>query len=602
MPKTYDPFLVALSVLIAVWASYDALLLAGRVKVARGSARPVWLIAGSFAMGIGIWSMHFVGMLALRLPVAVGYDVALVTLSVVMAISSAAVAFTLVSWEVVSTGSFLAGAICMGLAISGMHYTGMAAMRLPALMRYDGLLAALSILIGIALPYAALRLVFHFQAPRFRHDRWLKTVPAILLGLGIVGMHYTAMAAAQFSAAPLTAASVSGHAVPATPQLAIVVTLGTAAMLGMAQLGAIISRREERVQQAEERFRLLVDGVQEYAILTLDPEGRITSWNAGVQRISGYPAGEVLGRHFSLFYEESDAAQGTPQQHLKAAAERGWVEDEGWRIRKDGTRFWANVLITAVRDSAGALVGFSLITRDITERKRVQTELVRQRARLRALATRLEAAREEERTKIAREIHDELGQALTALQLDLNWLDHNLHDRTALKPKVQHMTTVLRDTLVALQCLAADLRPPVLDRLGLRAAILALAREFESRTGVRSRVEVTAEDVTLDGDLATTIYRILQEALTNVSRHAGATRVDIVFRHTPARLELEVRDDGRGITEQELADHRSLGLLGMQERAQNWGGEMSIEGIPGQGTRVKVTIPLGEPARRVVGA
>jgi signal transduction histidine kinase len=164
------------------------------------------------------------------------------------------------------------------------------------------------------------------------------------------------------------------------------------------------------------------------------------------------------------------------------------------------------------------------------------------------------------------------------------------------------MTTVLRDTLVALQGLAADLRPPVLDRLGLRAAILALAREFESRTGVRSRVEVTAEDVTLDGDLATTIYRSLQEALTNVSRHAGATRVDIVFRHTPARLELEVRDDGRGITEQELADHRSLGLLGMQERAQNWGGEMSIEGLPGQGTRVKVTIPLGEPARRVVGA
>ena len=414
-------------------------------------------------------------------------------------------------------------------------------------------------------------------------------------------MHYTAMAAAQFSAAPLTAGSVSGHVVPATPQLAIVVTLGTAAMLGMAQLGAIISRREERVQQAEERFRLLVDGVQEYAILTLDPEGRITSWNAGVERISGYSAGEVLGRHFSLFYEEPDVAQGTPQQHLKAAAERGWSEDEGWRIRKDGTRFWANVLITAVRDSAKALVGFSLITRDITERKRVQTELVQQRARLRALATRLEAAREEERTKIAREIHDELGQALTALQLDLNWLDHNLHDRTALKPKVQHMTTVLRDTLTAMQGLAAELRPPVLDRLGLRAAILALAREFESRTGVRSRVEVTAEEVALDGDLATAIYRILQEALTNVSRHAGATRVDIVFRHTPARLELEVRDDGRGITEQELADHRSLGLLGMQERAQNWGGEVSIDGIPGQGTWVRVTIPLGEPAKRVVG-
>jgi PAS domain S-box-containing protein len=602
MPKTYDPFLVALSALIAVWASYDALLLAGRVKVAGATARPVWLIAGSLVLGIGIWSMHFVGMLALRLPVAVSYDATLVALSVWVAVSSAVVAFTLVSRKVVGPGAFWAAAMCMEFAISGLHYTAMGAMRLPALISYDARLTALSIVIAITLPYAALRVAFHFQGTRFRLDRWPKLASATLLGLGIVGMHYTAMAAARFTPAPLIAGPLSGHAIPATPELAIVVTLGTAAMLGMAQLGAIISRREEQVQLAEERFRLLVDGVQEYAILTLDPEGRITSWNAGVQRISGYPAGEILGRHFSLFYEEPDVARGTPQQHLKAAAERGWVEDEGWRVRKGGSRFWANVIITAVRDSAGAIVGFSMVTRDITERKRVQTELVGQRAQLRALATRLEAAREEERTRLAREIHDELGQALTALRLDLDWLDRNLHDRAALSQKIRHMTTVLRDTLVALQGIAAELRPPVLDRLGLRAAILALAREFESRTGVRARVEVTAEDVPLEGDLATAIYRILQEALTNVSRHAGATRVDIVFRTTADQVELEVRDDGRGITKQELADYRSLGLLGMQERAQSWGGEVSIEGMPGQGTRVKVTIPLGEPARGVVGA
>jgi PAS domain S-box-containing protein len=518
-----------------------------------------------------------------------------------VAVSSAVVAFTLVSRKVVGPGAFWAAAMCMEFAISGMHYTAMAAMHLPALISYDGRLVALSVFIAITLPYAALRLAFHFRGTRFRLDRWPKLASATLLGLGIVGMHYTAMAAARFAPAPLTAGPLSGQAVPATPELAIVVTLGTVAMLGMAQLGAIISRREEQVQQAEERFRLVVEGVQEYAILTLDPDGRVTSWNTGAQRILGYLADEVIGQHFSLFYQEPDVAQGAPQHHLKAAAERGWVEDEGWRVRKDGTRFWANVLITAVQDSAGAPVGFSMITQDITERKRVQTQLVRQRAQLRALATRLEAAREEERTKIAREIHDEVGQALTALQLDLDWLDRNLDDRAAVKQKIRHMTNVLRDTLVALQRLAAELRPPVLDRLGLRAAILALAREFESRTGVHSRVEVTAEDVALDGNLATALYRILQEALTNVSRHARATRVDIVFRLTPATVELEVRDDGRGITEREQADPRSLGLLGMQERAQSWGGEVSIEGIPGQGTRVRVTIPLGEPARRVVG-
>jgi len=153
------------------------------------------------------------------------------------------------------------------------------------------------------------------------------------------------------------------------------------------------------------------------------------------------------------------------------------------------------------------------------------------------------------------------------------------------------MDEILDRTLDALRRLAADLRPTVLDQLGLSAGIRSFARDFEARTGVRTRVNVAAPDIRLDRDLATTAYRILQEALTNVARHAGARRVDIALHASPEEISLEVRDDGRGISEQELASPGSLGLLGMRERARSQGGDVLITGTPGRGTIVRATLP-----------
>src|SRR6266436_675401 len=212
---------------------------------------------------------------------------------------------------------------------------------------------------------------------------------------------------------------------------------------------------EQALRESEERFRLLVQGVQEYAIFNLDPLGNVVSWNNGAERLKGYRVEEILGKHFSTFYPAGDVTSGKPKQILEEAAQRGQSEDEGWRIRKDGSRFWENVVVTALRNAKGSLQGFAKVTRDMTERHgkeetlakakellelraeqrnavlaRVNQELrteIAERARaeeqlrasldqLRALAARLQSVREEERTSIAREIHDELGQACTAIK------------------------------------------------------------------------------------------------------------------------------------------------------------------------------------------
>ena len=167
----------------------------------------------------------------------------------------------------------------------------------------------------------------------------------------------------------------------------------------------------------EERYRTLVDAIQDYAIFLLDPTGHIASWNAGAQRIKGYRADEVIGQHFSVFYPAEAIAQNYPSEELKRAAALGRWEDEGWRIRKDGSRFWANVVITALRDEDGELIGFAKVTRDLTERERLkQLEYASE------LASRVEATREEEKKRIARELHDDLGQQLTALKMIITGL------------------------------------------------------------------------------------------------------------------------------------------------------------------------------------
>jgi signal transduction histidine kinase len=214
------------------------------------------------------------------------------------------------------------------------------------------------------------------------------------------------------------------------------------------------------------------------------------------------------------------------------------------------------------------------------------------REELRSLSTRLQSLREEERTTLAREIHDELGQALTALNMDLSWLSNKLpKSQPPLLKKVESMSAVVAATMQTVKRLSSELRPGLLDDLGLVAAMQWQADEFGKRTWIKMKISFLPEEMTVERDLSTAIFRIFQELLTNIARHAKATRVEVSLKRKAGALELRVKDNGRGIKKTEIANPRSLGLIGVRERALAFGGQVEIVGVPRQGTRVVVRLP-----------
>ncbi len=413
----------------------------------------------------------------------------------------------------------------------------------------------------------------------------------------------------------------------------------TGNFLGVAFENVTDRKLQQRLlRESEERSRLLVQEVQQYAIFQLDPTGHVVSWNTGAAHLKGYASEEIIGKHFSVFYPEEDLRSEKPLHILEQAARHGQSEDEGWRIRKDGSRFWANVVVTGLHGPNGNLIGFAKLTRDMTERRereqaltkanellelrvqqrtavltRVNQELRAEIAerehaeeqlrksleQLRALAARLQSVREEERTSIAREIHDELGQACTAIKMDLaliaRWLTKN---QTRLQAKVGSAVQLVDNMIVTLRRIASDLRPRTLDDLGLPAALESQAQEFEDRTKIHCSVTLPGEPLSLDVDTSIAIFRIFQESLTNVARHARATRVGARLNAENEQIIFQVFDNGRGFDPEEAKARKSLGIVGMQERAFLLKGDLKIEGVHGAGTTVTLTIPL---PRSVIG-
>jgi len=235
------------------------------------------------------------------------------------------------------------------------------------------------------------------------------------------------------------------------------------------------------------------------------------------------------------------------------------------------------------------------IARDITKRKKVELRLKNTGAQLRSLAGRLQAIREEERALIAREIHDELGQTMTVLKIQLSLLIRKIypHDETKREP-FRPILQLIDQAVDSVQQISAKLRPGILDELGLTAAIEWQTKDFQKRTGISCRCSLLKDDLRLQEEKTTAIFRIFQEALTNVARHAQAQRVSVFLRKENGELILEVTDNGRGITKEQINASRSLGILGMQERAMVFGGQVTINGVPGEGTSLKVEMPLDE--------
>lgn len=227
------------------------------------------------------------------------------------------------------------------------------------------------------------------------------------------------------------------------------------------------------------------------------------------------------------------------------------------------------------------------------ERNAIGGALRHPEAALRALAAHIQSVREDERTRISREVHDELGQALTGLKMDLAWLEKRLPaELTEPAGKIRSMFRLIDDTIQSVRRIAADLRPPVLDAAGLPGALKWQAKEFQARTGIRSRVHLPDREFDIGRDRSTAVFRIFQEAMTNVARHAKATRVDIKLRLDADHLILTVLDNGLGIARADAQSSKSLGLLGVRERALLLGGEVEIDGNHGGGTSVTLSVPL----------
>jgi PAS domain S-box-containing protein len=352
-----------------------------------------------------------------------------------------------------------------------------------------------------------------------------------------------------------------------------------------------LGRNDSEIAIAD-RYRLLIDAVGDYAIFMLEPGGRVASWNPGAQRIKGYSADEIVGQHFSVFYTPDDIASGKPTHLLEAAARQGHVEDEGWRMRKDGSRFWANVVITAVRDDKGALVGFAKITRDMTERRRLE-EL----ERAHAASALVQQGRENEQKRIARELHDDLGQRIAALKMALS--QHETELANALPESARGELEAIAqigaqiDALaVAVRHIAADLRPAVLDDLGLQAALEWLAQDFESRYGVSVQCELDISEPDLGEFASTALFRVAQEALTNAARHAQAHHVTIELENDAEHCRLRVSDDGVGFDPRSATRPDAFGLIGMRERVLQLGGSLTIESRPGAGVTISAELRL----------
>jgi two-component system sensor kinase len=349
---------------------------------------------------------------------------------------------------------------------------------------------------------------------------------------------------------------------------------------------------EEALRESETKTRTILDNAAD-GIITTDDRGVIESFNPAAAQIFGSASPEVIGQNIRLLIprpylpeHESYHTQPPPQDRLNVLSRGREVSGR----RKNGEAFPLELAVSEVRLETKRM--FVAVVRDITERKAAEEELTRSRGQLRALAARLESIREEERTRIAREVHDVLGQALTSLKMDLSWISLKtspgqdwLEDRTVM------MSDLIDSTIQTVRKIAIELRPPVLDNLGLAAAIEWQASEFQSRTGMPCRCLSLSKDLTPDPLCATALFRIFQETLTNVARHAHATLVEVSLREEAGHLVLEVKDNGRGISAIELASAQSLGLLGMRERASILGGVVTIVGAPGEGTTVKAKIP-----------
>jgi PAS domain S-box-containing protein len=362
-----------------------------------------------------------------------------------------------------------------------------------------------------------------------------------------------------------------------------------------------IAERKQAEEALSHQTRILqsiLDSMAD-AVIVVDAEGKLLLFNPAAEQIHGISStdaapDEAMG-HYGLYLP--DMVTPYPGNKLPLARVlRGEVADAVEifvRHPKAPKGLWVSANARPLNGEDGILQGGVAVIRDITESKLAEQELRGSREQLRNLSAYLESVREEERTHIAREIHDELGQVMTALKMDLSWLSKRLSkDQEPLLEKTQSMSKLVDMTVKTVQRISAELRPGLLDDLGLAAAIEWQTGQFRERTGIECEAALDLDGISLDRERSTMFFRILQEALTNVVRHAQATKVEIGLTRREHKLLLKVRDNGKGITNSKAYEATSFGLIGMRERAHRFQGKVKIRGIQNKGTILVVSMPL----------
>jgi signal transduction histidine kinase len=350
----------------------------------------------------------------------------------------------------------------------------------------------------------------------------------------------------------------------------------TRSLMALQGLLAEMSLRVVTAKSGDEALRCVLR--QDFAVILMD---------ARMPGVDGFEAARLIrererSRHTPIIFLTS-AYEDAPS--VTRGYEAGAVDYIVKPLRPEVLKSKISVFVNLYRNNA-------ILTQEVKDRLIAEEHLKASQQSLRALAAHLQSVREEEWTRIAREIHDHLAQALMGLKMDLAWITSRLPKGSAsLREKAHSMSSLIDATMESIHEIMSQLRPEVLDRLGLVAAIGWQAGEFQRRSGIRCSVSQPREELTVDRDRSTAVFRIFQELLTNVARHAGATRVEVAVRSEPDELLLTVADNGRGIDSEVADSPKSFGLMGVRERVLPFGGRVEISGVAGQGTTVTVALP-----------
>ena len=351
---------------------------------------------------------------------------------------------------------------------------------------------------------------------------------------------------------------------------------------------------DQMLARSEARLRSILDSAMD-AIITVDESQHIVLFNAAAESVFGCPRDEAIGAPLAWFIPDRYRAEHA--RHIRRFGETGLSPRRmgAQRIvtgrRRSGEEFPIDASISQITENGRRF--YTVILRDVTERAQADEALRRSREELRELALASHSVREQEKSRIARELHDELAQALTALKLDVGWIrNHVPADDGPMAKKLGDISSLLDATVAATRRISADLRPLMLDDLGLLPAIEWLVQKFTERNGIPCELAIEVPDLELKDPHASAVFRILQESLTNAARHAQASQVEVSIDRRDGAVSLTVRDNGRGFSPEGPRKPGSYGLMGLRERASLLGGEVKIASEPGRGTTVEVRIPL----------